>query len=332
MIRNFNRYTLIFMLCCLGLCFQATAQEVQAVAKLEQNAIRIGDQTKLHLSVYQRLKQKVNFPLLNDTLNSAIQILSSSKPDTIRDKNDPDKIIVTKSLVITSFDAGTYTIPGFIFESTVGSLKSNVLRLIVQSVKVDTTKSIYDIKGPLAVSYTFTDWLKDNWRLVSLSFLCLLLLAFLLYNWNKRRKNKAVRVVLQPLVPAHTIALNQLNLLKNKELWQKNLVKEYYSELTDVLREYLEKRYPVKTQEKTTDEIISSLNKLEIPFDNREMLHQLLLLADLVKFAKGKPSASENEKSIVDAMLFVSSTAERKSERLTEGNGTKNTTGNDGNI
>ena len=72
---------------------------------------------------------------------------------------------ITQSYTITCFDAGTYTIPGFAIGTNNGALKTNELTLQVQTVKVDTTKAIYDIKQPLVVSYSFFDWLEDNWLL-----------------------------------------------------------------------------------------------------------------------------------------------------------------------
>ncbi|SEB05735.1 hypothetical protein [Pedobacter hartonius] len=331
MIKNFNSCILALILCWSCFCPDAEAQDIQAVAKLEQTAIRIGDQTKLRLSVFQRVKQTVGFPAIADTLNSKIQVISSSKQDTIPDENDPEKITVTKSYVITSFDAGSYTLPAFVFTAKEGALKTNELILLVQSVKVDTTKAIYDIKQPLAVSYTFTDWIKDNWQWVLFPLLGIILIAGLVWYLMKRRGKKPVIQVNKPSLPAHTIALAQLTELRNKKLWQQEQVKEYYSELSDVLREYLEKRYQIKTHEKTTDEIFEGLSKVAITAENKNILHGLLMTADLVKFAKGKPLPVENERSIEDAVIFVSNTAERKTERPenTKENA-ENTKGGDG--
>jgi hypothetical protein len=160
----------------------------------------------------------------------------------------------------------------------------------------------------LAVSYTWSDWIRDNWQLVLFPLLAVLLIAVAVYYWVKRKKDIPVTAVVVPALPAHTIALNQLTALKDKKLWQQDQVKEYYSELTGVLREYLEKRYAIRTHEKTTEEIITGLQRAEITADHKAALHQLLTLADMVKFAKEKPVAVENERSIEDAILFVSST------------------------
>ena len=299
------KYILVFLVV-FGM--KAAAQDIRAVAKLDQSAIRIGDQTKLHLTIYQQAKDQFSFPALADTLAGKLQIVSTAAQDTIRDQNNPEKITVTKSFVITGFDAGTYTIPSYEFKGKAGLLRTEPLQLVVQTVKVDTTKAIFDIKQPLAVSYTFGDWLKDNWQLVLFPFLGILLIVAAVYYWLKRKKDVPVKTVPKPGLPAHTVALDQLKALKEKKLWQQEQVKEYYSELSDVLREYIEKRYAIKTYEKTTDEILSGLKYADITAENKATVRELLTLADLVKFAKQKPVAVENERSIEDAMLFVSAT------------------------
>ncbi|CAM3947846.1 hypothetical protein SAMN06265348_10478 [Pedobacter westerhofensis] len=312
MTKPFIHYILGLLLCLS--CF-TTGALAQAISKLDQSAIRIGDQTKLHLTVYQLAKDQFVFPALADTLSGGkLQVISSGKQDTIRDQNDPEKITVTKSFIITGFDAGTYTIPAFEFRGKTGSLKSSALNLVVQSVKVDTTKSIFDIKQPLAVSYTFGDWMRDNWQLVLFPLLAVVLIAAGIYYWIRQKKTQPLRELIVPVLPPHTIALNQLTALKDKKLWQQERVKEYYSELSDVMREYLEKRYAIKALEKTTDEILAGLRHADITTENRSMLQQLLTLADLVKFAKEKPVAIENERSIEDAVLFVSSTRKMVTE------------------
>lgn len=319
MINKLRNFTAVFFALLAFSGFKAAAQDTQVTAKLDRTTIRIGDQVKLHLTVFQQKKEQVVFPVLADTLSSKVQVVSSSKTDTIIDKNDINHITVTKSYLITSFDGGQYTIAPFKFVKGGDTLKTDELHLDVASVKVDTTKAIYDIKQPLAVSYSFWDWLKDNWYWVFFPLLALVLAGGLIYYFYKRAKNKPVFVAPKPAVPVHTLALNKLNELRDKKLWQQGEVKEYYIELTDVIREYLEKRYLIKTQEKTTDEIIEGLGNADIAAENKNMLLQLLRNADMVKFAKGKPVALENEQSMVNAMDLVLKTQKTEQLANTEG-------------
>ena len=289
-------------------CFNlnAGAQNIQADAKIEQSTIRIGDQTFLNLTVHQPAKEKVNFPQLADTLVSKVQIVKAGKLDTVVDKNDPKSITVSREYTITSFDAGTYTIPSFSFGTSTGVIKTNELTLQVATVKVDTTKGIYDIKQPLAVTYTFWDWLKDNWYWLALVIAGVFAVIGLIWYLRKRPvKEKPVPQIFVPDIALHDTALNKLKELKEKKLWQQGDVKQYYIELTDILRDYLEKRYEIKTHEKTTDEIFEGLKRRVITGESKSILLQLLTLADLVKFAKEKPIPAENESSMDNAVIFV---------------------------
>jgi hypothetical protein len=309
MIKNcfYNSLVLIALLSCFVL--NADAQNISVEAKLDQPTIRIGDQTNLRLIVHQPVKEKVNFPKLADTLIGKVQIVSG-KLDTVIDQNNHSLATVTQSYTITSFDQGTYTIPSYSIGSATGVLKTNELTLMVQTVPVDTTKAIYDIKQPLAVSYTFLDWLKDHWGWVALGLVVIIAIIGVIWYLRKRPKVEKVVKEVKPDVPAHIIALGKLQQLRDKKLWQQDAVKQYHSELSDIIREYLEKRYVIKTQEKTTDEIFAALKYMDIANEYRVKLNQVLILADLVKFAKEKPLPVDNELSMENALAFVLKTQE----------------------
>ena len=313
----FKSILAIVILTC-SIC-KAGAQDIQAEAKLQQYTIRISDQTKLFIIVHQPAKVRVNFPKLADTITGKVQIVNTSKPDTAFDNGNRNALTVTQSYVITSFDAGTYTIPPFTLGSSNGTVKTNELTLQVETVKVDTTKAIYDIKQPMAVTYTFWDWLHDNWYWVVIPLV--LIGAIIAFIWYNKRKPKAESViqVIKPVVPPHITALKKLNELRDKKLWQQDQVKQYHVELSDIIREYLESRYVIKTHEKTTDEIFAGLRYMQIADENRNMLRQILVMADLVKFAKEKPLPAENEHSLNNAIDFVTKTQLSKQVETGEG-------------
>jgi len=114
-------------------------------------------------------------------------------------------------------------------------------------------------------------------------------------------------------LPPHEIALQALEELKNEKLWQKGLIKEYYTRLTDILREYIEVRFNIRAIELTTWEILQSFKNSTISRNDKEMLSEILELADLVKFAKALPVPSENDKSMTDSVGFVNNTTIKKS-------------------
>ncbi len=304
--KQFFNYILISLLFLTAFRLNAGAQNTRVEAKIDQTTIRIGDQTKLHLIVHQPAGMHVNFPKLADTLTGKVQIVGAGKPDTTADKNDAKNITVDQTYTITGFDAGTYSIPSFTFGTSGGPLKTNELTLQVATVKVDTTKGIYDIKQPLVVSYTFFDWLKDNWYLVALPLAAILFIIWLVRYLKKRPKKEPVfEIVRQPVLPPNQVALSKLKELRERKLWQQGDVKQYHSELSDIIREYVEKRYGIKAHEKTTDEIFAGLKYLDITEENKSLLWQMLKLADLVKFAKEKPLPPDNEQSMDNAINFV---------------------------
>jgi len=307
--QHFN-YTLFLILFSACFSFKSNAQTIQAQAGLDKVSMPIGDQTVLHFSARFPAKTEVIFPQLADSIAGKIQIVKSGKPDTTFDQNNKNIEIISRNYTITSFDTGTYVIPAYTFRSKKDSVKTNQLTLQILSVAVDTTKGIYDIKQPFAVSYTFIDWLKDHWLWIVIPLAVILIGGYLFYYFRKKPKTEVPVKKIIPSKPAHDIALSKLYELRDKKLWQQDEVKAYYSELSDVLREYLEKRYHINAPEQTTDEIFVALRHISLSADNRKNLKQILTLADLVKFAKEKPLPNENEQSIENAIGFIMQTKE----------------------
>ncbi|MFD2871706.1 hypothetical protein ACFS5N_04455 [Mucilaginibacter ximonensis] len=297
----FNYILLLLILVGSG----ASAQNIQVDARLHDYTIKLGDQTKLFLVATQPAKARVDFPKLGDTITSTVQVVSTGKADTVIDQKNKGQITVTQSYVITSFDAGVHTMPAFSFIVNGSTLKTGELTIQVQNVKVDTTKSIYDIKQPIAVSYTIWDWLHDHWVWIVIGLLVVGAVVGLGYYLGNRKAKQPVVEVKKPTIPAHTVAIEKLKALQTKKLWQAGETKLYYSELTDILREYLERRYGIKTYEKTTEEIITSLKSTQLNADNLGKLQRILVTADLVKFAKEQPAPHENDEVLEKSLDFV---------------------------
>src|ERR1700753_1583564 len=114
-----NRFfiSMLALLCLTCFSYKTNAQGVQAEAKLQQYTIRIGDQTKLFISVRQPAKAHISFPKLTDTIVSKVQVAGGNKHDTVYDQTDKTAITVTQSYTITSFDAGSYALPAFAIAS-----------------------------------------------------------------------------------------------------------------------------------------------------------------------------------------------------------------------
>ncbi|WP_235833187.1 hypothetical protein [Arcticibacter tournemirensis] len=312
--KTYLNYSLFFALLLMLFSHTAWSQDVKVDARLDNVSIPLGGQTLLHLSIQFPAKDSVKFPALKDTINAKVQIVES-KTDTAFNKDDVSIETITRHIRITSFEPGTYTIPSFTFTTSKGSFATKELTLQVLSVDVDTTKAFYDIKQPLTVSYTLMDWIKDNWMLIAGILLFIAAAVAVFYYLKKRpKRSKEVKEV-KAAVPEHELALQKLQALRYKKLWQQEQVKLYHSELSDIVREYLEKRYLIKALEQTSGEILSSLRSAEIQENDRAMLRQIITLADLVKFAKERPLPADNERSMENAVSFVENT--KKTQQTT---------------
>ncbi|QEM06565.1 hypothetical protein DIU31_024750 [Mucilaginibacter rubeus] len=306
---RYMKYTLAMLVLLAGFYQTGRAQNFGAKATLDKKSILIGEQTQLNLSIRFHAKDSIGFPKLADSIGK-IRIVNF-KADTAFDKGDQSIETINRHYTITAFDSGTYIIPSYVFKSPVGDLLTDTLNLDVRTVAVDTTKAFYDIKQPLAVKYTFWDWLRDNWKLVTGILLGLIVIGAVVYYLLKRPKKEVIVEEVKPDIPLHIQALQKLEEIKNKQLWQHDQVKQYYIELSDVVREYLEKRYNIQALEQTSEEIFASLRHMDIASEDRNLLRQLLILADMVKFAKEKPAANENEKSMENAVTFIKDTQPR---------------------
>src|SRR5690606_19016204 len=166
----------------------------------------------------------VRFPQLADTLSAKVPIVEVGTVDTLRGESGQQA--VTQTYLITSFDAGMQVIPEL--EVIVGdsTYRTEALPLQVESVAVDTTKAIYDIKQPLDVPYSWLDWLRDNLLWVLLALGVLVLAGALWFYLKKRKKTPAaVPVEVAPDIAPHELALGKLHALRDRKLWQQGAVK-----------------------------------------------------------------------------------------------------------
>lgn len=153
------------------------------------------------------------------------------------------------------------------------------------------------------------DFIQDILLPASLFILGFLLLGGLIYFIVKRSgRSDIVLPQKQAFVPANIIAMNQLQELKSKELWQKGDIKTYQSELTYIIRSYLENRYKINALENTTNQIVQDLKKLNLTDELRGELQKILQVADLVKFAKAEPTGDVHEKFMNKATEFIKAT------------------------
>ena len=308
--RGFNlKYLLLIVIIFMTLPV-VYSQEIRLKSALEHDSIWLGDQIKLMVVVEQAAGTKIEFPHLPDSIQK-IEILKRSKIDT--SKLDANRLQIKQTYLVTCFDSGAHYIPSFYFKIKNGdhldSLKCNDLTLFVKYPNVDLKRGPADIKKPFKAPVTFKEiapWLLGIILLAAIVFL-------VIYAISRRNKNRPLfQRPPKPKVPPHIIALQELDKLKNENLWQQDKVKDYYTRLTDIVRVYIEERFRMAAMEQTTPEILDGFKNLKSQIDMKSVLElkEILELADLVKFAKLTPLPDENFNMLNNAYLFVKETTD----------------------
>jgi hypothetical protein len=176
---------------------------------------------------------------------------------------------------------------------------------------IDTNQmfKIRDIKPIMETPWTFKEFWQRFGKIILIILISVFLIAAIIYYIIRRIQNKPIFTPPKPKIPPHITALELLNTLKEEKLWQKDRIKEYYTQLTDILRIYIEERFSIPAPEYTSYQIIESLDSQpEIPQENKMSLGKMLSTADLVKFAKAQPLEFENEIALKTAFDFVEKT------------------------
>ncbi|VBB45298.1 conserved exported hypothetical protein [uncultured Paludibacter sp.] len=307
-------YIFLFFLSGVGLL---NAQPITVKAKMDSTQMWIGNQTALRFEVVQSPKQKVNFPLFSDTIVGALEIVQQQKLDTV--KLSADKIQVNAHYVVTSFHDSLIYVPEYPFVSGNDTAWSNSTSIkVIQPFKIDTTSNVIaDIKPVFKPKFNWAEFFK-KFLLVSLVIALVVLLFFLVRRF-KGKKPIFVTEKSKSIIPAHVEALEKLDKIKNEKIWQQGRIKEYHTELTDVIRNYIERAFNINSMEITSEEILQKMQFLKADkpaaYDG---LKQILQLADLVKFAKWNPATTENELSLLNAYLFVNQTKVEEIKPLDE--------------
>ena len=274
----------------------AFAQNPMVKAQIETSQIRIGEQFNLRISVNEI--ENVILPKLE---LKGLEVIDSAMIDTLGN-------MLVQKYIITGFDSGAYYIPQQqVFVKNQAYLTDSLL-VNVATVAIDTTKiKKFPIKAIKAEPYTFDDFKIYVYILLA----ALVIIGFWIYWFVIRKRKMEIEEPTVRALPPYDEAIYKLNELDEKLLWQNNKVKEYYSELTEIVRGYIERELKVPALEKTTDEIIETLkdfNEAETISTSKETIDKLKALlqeADLVKFAKSKPLAIEIEEDRKDAKLVI---------------------------
>ena len=286
-------------------------------AAIDSTTLFIGDQADLHLRATCEVGEQVQMPKLDKQLISGIEIVDKTIVDTTV-LND-GRVQYNQYLTLTSFEDSLFYIAPLPFVSGDDTVWSESLMLnVVQPFEMDSADmAITDIKGIYNAPIWW--WGILRWVLLALVIAGVGVGGYYLitYLQSRMRKGEEVMAEPEPLRPAEEVALEKLDAIREQKIWQTGQVKEYHTQLTDVVREYIDRRFEVSSVEQTSDETLRAMRPLlSSQKELYEQLRKMLTLADLVKFAKWTTTPDENEQSLRSAYALVKETTV---ERLEDG-------------
>lgn len=288
-------------------CTTGVAQ--QLTASLDTATIRIGEVATYTLSLALPrgvTAAEVNWSTAYDTLTRSVEVLNSAAA------LEADSLgILRMTYELTSWDTGTWAIPPQKVTVQGRVIEGPAMLLRVEPTAVDLQDPPRPLKDILPQPFSLRAWLLAHQMELFTALGLLLAIVLAVVLWKRRKKQTIPTVAPAPQLPAHQRCLEALTRVEEQRLWQQGEHKQYQSQVTDLLRVYIEERYQVPALERTTDELMAELRLSPLPPDERIRLENLLRAADLVKFAKMVPSAVENEQLMTSARQFVQTTAVR---------------------
>lgn len=285
---------------------QASAQQVTVRASIDSLQLLVGEQTKVHLEVSMDADKKLRLPVIKDTLVRGVEVLDIAKPDTQK-LNDDKRWVITQEYTITSFDSALYYLPPLEVMVDDEKYRSESLALKVYSIPVDTLHPD-QFFGPKTVVEVPIQWEDIDTMVYAFILMLLFGLACVFFIIRYRDNKPIIKIIkIEPKLPPHQEAMKHIEEIKANKNVQREDPKQYYTELTDVIRTYIMERFGFNAMEMTSSEIIENLLQVR----DKESLKDLKYLfetADLVKFAKHAPMMNENDMNLVNAVDFINET------------------------
>lgn len=294
----------IFILFLFFITRALNAQDVKVSSNIDKDHYLIGDYIRLHI---QAKTDSTNLLLWPDAESiSSFEIISVNPIDTIREQSS---YTMNQEIVYSIYDSGNYVMPSINFQykkagdQEMNSVNTDSIFFSVTTIAVDTTSAIKPIKGIIDVKVRNYLWLYILIGLVALATIVFGL--YLTFFAKKSIKNILPKAKPKPL---YERTIDKLKSLDEKKLWQRDEIKAYYIELTDILRAYMEERFSMNAMESTSDEIISQLVHLHTDPELISKISFILDVADMAKFAKSKPLPNENTMAMNYAIHYVEAT------------------------
>lgn len=307
---------LVFLIIVSFTTTQVVQAQVTAYAQLDTAEMMIGDQIGLTLFINHPPGaeiERIDWAPLDDV--EKVEIIDYGTLNTVAEGNET---LLEQRVTLTSFDSGYYFIPQipvyYKNNGTTGIAKTDQLALMVNTIEAQSDSTqIAPIKNIVREPLKFVDFLPYLGGLILLGLLALLY-VFLSNRNNKQEASPQPEIILPP----HEVALNKLEYLKQAKLWQQGEIKQFQSELTFILREYLENRFNIPALESTTNEIAKLFKTIQLDEDWTNRLLSIFRTADMVKFAKAIPDIKVHDEGLQEAERFVLHTKKRSVEPAPE--------------
>jgi hypothetical protein len=271
-------------------------QPIRLTAKTAVDTFRLGG----WIDVQVEGKMDAPVDTIGPVLKDSIGLLEVVKVE--RQSAEPKWLIR-----LTTIDSGKVFLPPIEFaykikgDTSAHRAYTNSLLFNITGVTVDPKGEIKDIKPPMSAPWLFEDFLP---YLIALVIVAALAGGFY-YYWRKKKQKEDVLANIKIIIPPHREALSALRVLEEKKLWQQGLVKQYYSEVTEIIRHFFERRWGIIALELTTDEILLQMKHLPDALKVWKEMETFFITADLVKFAKYEPSPAEHENEMRSAYEIV---------------------------
>lgn len=319
-------YRILLLALLLAPALKSHAGNTIVSVKLDTARVMMGKTVKLHINVVQ---DAGTVGILLDSNTDTLGPIDIVKRDKIHTKTvDNNREELTQVLTLQPFEPGEYNLPPIRYFVDGDTVVSNQEHLVVDSVKVDVNGKIKDYKpivdAPLKIIDYIPDAIARYWWVWIIALAALAFLIFAYLKWYKKGINPFKPE--KKRLPPYEEAIQALNNLKSRQLWQNGQHKEYYSCLTDILRVYIERRFGINAVEMTSREIMEQIKHNEEAMQVKDQLREVLEIADYVKFAKMQTLANENEISFQRTLNFVEQTKpvpdteEEKGEAVNDNN------------
>ena len=300
----------VYNICLLFVGFswsQESRPLIEVNSAVDTSRITIGDRITYTVSINHVDTMRVEKPGEGVNLGQ-FEIKDYKIYDPVREEG---RIEEKFEYVISVFDTGTFVIPPFPVAyfptDSLGEyrlIEASAITIYVESVIQDEARELRDVKPPIDIPY-------DYFLLFSVLAAVILIGALVYFGYRLYLKRKETGYLIKPPEPprpAHEIALDALEELLKKDLVAQGLLKEFYSEISEIIRRYIEGRFFIPALEETSSEILRELNGQEIDVDLIQDIKEFLELSDLVKFAKYKPGEKENQKIVILGRQFIEKT------------------------